>query len=89
MYVSTAALSKEVNKGGEEGEEGGETDGKKSGRKSKKTGSGTGLMLEDPKKLNVADFDYESRVDPLFQKTAAAFDEGGPGGLLMNNLFVQ
>ena len=25
-------------------------------------------------------------MDPLFQKTSAAFDEGGTGGLLLNHL---
>lgn len=28
-------------------------------------------------------------VDPLFHKTASAFDEGGARGLLMNQLYVQ
>lgn len=30
-----------------------------------------------------------SKVDPLFHKTSAAFDEGGTGGLLLNHLFVR
>ena len=28
------------------------------------------------------------QVDPLYQKTASSFDEGGIEGLLLNNLFV-
>lgn len=82
-------------KGGEEGEDEGEGEeggegasGKK--RKAKKlVAEGAKLMIEkDPKNL-LSEFDFESRVDPLFQKTAAAFDEGGAEGLLLNNLTVQ
>ena len=46
-------------------------------KKAKKSGTTPGLMIEkDPDNLN-AEFDFGSRIDPLFQKTAAAFDEGG------------
>lgn len=34
-------------------------------------------------------FDLEFSVDPLFQKTSAAFDEGGARGLLLNHLSVH
>ncbi|XP_071947750.1 condensin complex subunit 2-like isoform X2 [Antedon mediterranea] len=34
-------------------------------------------------------FDLEFEVDPLFQKTAAAFDEGGTFSLLLNHLPVR
>ncbi len=74
-----------------DGEEGGGEEGKKPSKKKKKSKSSAapGLMIEkDPSNLNAA-FDFESRMDPLFQKTAAAFDEGGVEGLLMNNLHVQ
>ena len=90
--MCVAALKKggeEAEEEGEGGEEGGEAQEKKGGKKSKKSRSGPGLMIEkDPSNL-LAEFDLESRVDPLFQKTAAAFDEGGVGGLLLNNLTVQ
>jgi condensin complex subunit 2 len=46
------------------------------------------MIEKDPSNL-IGDFDMASRVDPLFQKTAAAFDEGGVAGLLLNNLVVQ
>ena len=36
--------------------------------------------------INVNKFDLEFEVDPLFQKTSAAFDEGGTSGLLLNHL---
>ena len=84
---------KEGEAGKEEGEaedgdveEGGKKGGKKRGKKSNRT---PGIMIEkDPARLD-GEFDCESRMDPLFQKTAAAFDEGGVVGLLLNNLIVQ
>lgn len=94
-HVIQLCAESAVDKAAEEGQEGadGEGDeegsgGKKASKKSKK--STPGLMIEkNPNNLNAADIDYASRVDPLFQKTAAAFDEGGVEGLLMNNLHVQ
>ncbi|KAK6185759.1 hypothetical protein SNE40_007921 [Patella caerulea] len=38
------------------------------------------------KNINVNKFDLEFEVDPMFQVTSAAFDEGGVSGLLLNNL---
>ncbi|ESO96826.1 hypothetical protein LOTGIDRAFT_231660 [Lottia gigantea] len=38
------------------------------------------------KNINVNKFDLEFEVDPMFQITSAAFDEGGVSGLLLNNL---
>ena len=32
---------------------------------------------------------YMSQVDPLFSKTSATFDEGGPRGLLLNQLATR
>ena len=84
-----AAIS---NKGGEEdGVEAEEEEGvkEKRGKRSKKSAVGSDLMIEkDPSNL-IGDFDRASQMDPLFQKTAAAFDEGGVQGLLLNNLIVQ
>ena len=73
-----------------EGEGGEGEEGKRpSKKKAKKSSTAPGLMIEkDPNNL-IAAFDFGSRVDPLFQKTAAAFDEGGVEGLLLNNLHTQ
>lgn len=84
------AADKEIQ--GAEGEENKEDDdgdrGKKRGRKGKRTG--TCVTIEkDPRVLDVADFEMEFRTDPLFKKTAAAFDEGGVAGLLLNNITVR
>ena len=83
-HMMHAGANGEEEEGREEGE------GKKRGKKHKKSSTIPGLMIEkDPSVLDLADFDLESRVDPLFKKTAAAFDEGGVGGLLLNNINVQ
>lgn len=91
LYV-LAALSKGVGREEGEGEGGdgeGEVQGKKVRKRSKKAASGSDLMLEKNPSNLIGEFDMASRVDPLFQKTAAAFDEGGVEGLLLNNLIVQ
>ena len=91
-HMMHAGANGEEEEGGEEGKEAGneEGEGKKRGKKHKKSSTIPGLMIEkDPSVLDLADFDLESRVDPLFKKTAAAFDEGGVGGLLLNNINVQ
>lgn len=87
-FMCVAALSK---KGEEEGEgEEGEVQEKRVSKRSKKSaGSGSDLMIEKNPSNLIGEFDIASRVDPLFQKTAAAFDEGGVEGLLLNNLIVQ
>ena len=41
------------------------------------------------KALDINSFDLEFEVDPLFQKTSAAFDEGGVEGLLLNHLCIK
>ncbi|KAK4308688.1 hypothetical protein Pmani_019639 [Petrolisthes manimaculis] len=42
------------------------------------------------KNLNVAKFDLEFEVDPLFKKTASQFDEGRSGsGIFLNTLMLQ
>ena len=43
----------------------------------------------NPKALDISTFDLEFEVDPLFQKTSAAFDEGGVEGLLLNHLCIR
>lgn len=39
--------------------------------------------------LNGKKLDKEMLVDPLFQKTSAAFDQGGARGLLLNHLAIS
>ena len=71
-----------------EGGEGDHEASKKRGHKLKKTG--TCVTIEkDPSVLNIADFEMDFRADPLFRKTAAAFDEGGVSGLLLKNIPVR
>ncbi|EGG07226.1 uncharacterized protein MELLADRAFT_62786 [Melampsora larici-populina 98AG31] len=40
-------------------------------------------------KIKVKDLELEFTVDPLFKKTCADFDEGGPGGILMSHLAID
>ena len=51
--------------------------------------STTVVIEECPSVLDITNFETEFRVDPLFQKTSAAFDEGGVSGLLLNNIDVR
>lgn len=45
------------------------------------------LTLErDPRKLDLAKYDLEFDVDPLFKSMTARFSEAGARGLLLNNL---
>lgn len=41
------------------------------------------------KNINLSKFELEFMIDPLFQKMRADFDEGGTGGLLLNNLYSR
>lgn len=73
----------------EEEEEGEDGEVDENGRKKKKGISKRGLSTLDPapsKNLNMKSLDTDVEIDPLFQKTTAAFDEGGAKGLLLNNL---
>jgi condensin complex subunit 2 len=47
------------------------------------------FFASDIANLNAKKFDLEFAVDPLFRKTSAAFEAGGPRGLLLNHLSVQ
>lgn len=49
----------------------------------------TNTIEADEEALNVKAFDVEFKVDPLFKKTAADFDEGGAKGLLLNHLCIS
>ena len=42
--------------------------------------------LDSLENINAKKFDLAFAVDPLFQRTAALFDEGGAAGLLLNSL---
>ena len=68
----------------EEGEgEGGEEGGS---QRKKKTHRPASTLAKDPSQLRSKKLELEFRVDPLFRKTCADFDEGGANGLLMNHL---
>jgi condensin complex subunit 2 len=49
----------------------------------------TNTLEADEDALNAKLFDLEYAVDPLFNKTAADFDEGGAKGLLLNHLCIS
>lgn len=69
----------------EDGEgEGGEGEG--GSQKRKKAHRPASTLAKDPSQLRSKKLDLEFRVDPLFRKTCADFDEGGANGLLMNHL---
>ncbi|KAG8220891.1 condensin complex subunit 2/barren [Butyriboletus roseoflavus] len=55
-------------------------------RKKKKTHRPDSTLAKDASQLRSKKLDLEFRVDPLFKKTCADFDEGGAHGLLMNHL---
>ncbi|THH01047.1 hypothetical protein EW026_g1576 [Hermanssonia centrifuga] len=75
-----------VNDGdGSDNEEGGDQDGAQGGRK-KKTHRPGSTLAKDVSQLRNKKLDLEFKVDPLFRKTCADFDEGGANGLLMNHL---
>ena len=76
----------EEGKDEEEGQEAGSSRPK--GHKGKKAGSAATLEA-DPSVLDIASFDTDFRADPLFRKTAAAFDEGGVSGLLLKNIPIR
>lgn len=55
-------------------------------RKKKKAHRPDSTLAKDMAQLRSKKLDLEFRVDPLFRKTCADFDEGGAQGLLMNHL---
>ncbi|KAI0343107.1 barren [Trametopsis cervina] len=69
----------------EDGEEGGEEGGSQPNKK-RKTHRPASTLAKDPAQLRSKKLDLSFRVDPLFRKTCADFDEGGAQGLLMNHL---
>ncbi|KAJ3528735.1 hypothetical protein NM688_g7955 [Phlebia brevispora] len=68
----------------EDGEGGGEGEG--GAQKKKKSHRPASTLAKDAAQLRNKKPDLEFRVDPLFRKTCADFDEGGAHGLLMNHL---
>lgn len=88
-HVIDVADKEDEEEGGEGSKDGedGET-GKKTGVKRKKASSCV-TIEKCPSALDITNFETEFRADPLFQKTAAAFDEGGVAGLLLNNINVR
>ena len=69
----------------EDGEDG-EGEGEAGSQKRKKAHRPANTLAKDPSQLRNRKPDLEFRVDPLFKKTSATFDEGGATGLLMNHL---
>ncbi|KAG0709201.1 condensin complex subunit 2/barren [Suillus ampliporus] len=55
-------------------------------KKKKKAHRPDSTLAKDASQLRSKKLDLEFRVDPLFRKTCADFDEGGAQGLLMNHL---
>lgn len=55
-------------------------------KKRKKAHRPDSTLAKDATQLRSKKLDLEFRVDPLFRKTCADFDEGGAQGLLMNHL---
>ncbi|OAX38973.1 barren [Rhizopogon vinicolor AM-OR11-026] len=55
-------------------------------KKRKKAHRPDSTLAKDASQLRSKKLDLEFRVDPLFRKTCADFDEGGAQGLLMNHL---
>lgn len=55
-------------------------------KKKKKSHRPDSTLAKDASQLHSKKLDLEFRVDPLFRKTCADFDEGGAQGLLMNHL---
>ena len=71
----------------EEGEDGeGEGEGEGGSQKKKKIHRPASTLAKDANQLRNKKVELEFRVDPLFRKTCADFDEGGANGLLMNHL---
>ncbi|CAH7687255.1 condensin complex subunit 2/barren [Phakopsora pachyrhizi] len=46
-------------------------------------------LVDFNEKIKVKELELEFTVDPLFKKTCADFDEGGPGGILMSLLSID
>lgn len=68
----------------------GNTEGTKATKaKKKKARSGEKSTLEPPERHTLSTIDGNVKIDPLFQKTSAQFDEDGTQGLLLNALFVH
>ncbi|CAL1714981.1 unnamed protein product [Somion occarium] len=56
------------------------------GQRKRKTHRAESTLAKNPSQLRNKKLDLEFKVDPLFRKTCADFDEGGAQGLLMNHL---
>lgn len=69
-----------------EDEDGDEEAGGSQQNKKRKTHRPASTLARDAAQLRSKKLDLGFRVDPLFRKTCADFDEGGAQGLLMNHL---
>ncbi|KAI0705151.1 condensin complex subunit 2/barren [Cytidiella melzeri] len=70
----------------EDGDEEGGEEGGSQPNKKRKTHRPASTLAKDAAQLRSKKLDLGFRVDPLFRKTCADFDEGGAQGLLMNHL---
>eukprot|EP00057_Strongylocentrotus_purpuratus_P021405 XP_011675879.1 PREDICTED: condensin complex subunit 2 [Strongylocentrotus purpuratus] len=68
--------------------EGGEGPGANEGKK-KKRARHSNTVEANLKNINLTKLDLGFEPDPLFQRTSAAFDEGGSFGLLLNHLHCR
>ena len=58
------------------------------GRVTKRGGNSGVSTLEKNESLTIGKSELVVEVDPMFHKTSSAFDEGGAGGLLLNQLAI-
>ncbi|KAI0763375.1 condensin complex subunit 2/barren [Irpex lacteus] len=71
---------------GDNDEEGGEEGGSQQNKKKKKTHRPASTLARDAAQLRSKKLHLGFRVDPMFRKTCADFDEGGAQGLLTDHL---
>ncbi|ETO05757.1 hypothetical protein RFI_31638 [Reticulomyxa filosa] len=88
-FQQTDAVAKKKY-GGENGTADDEANARrKEERKSRNRNVGKNTIASSDEAISEIWKNLVVKVDPLFHKTATAFDEGGAKGLLMNQLYVQ
>src|SRR5690242_15703986 len=88
--VDTTEPASRGGRGGGEDEGGDSEDDGRQKREKRKAVRPTTTLADDFSKLKLKEGKehLEFKVDPLFKKTSADFDEGGAGGLLMNHVNI-
>lgn len=84
--LSNLANEGKISADDDDDDEDGEGGDPSQGGKKRKTHRPASTLAKDASQLRNKKLDLEFRVDPLFRKTCADFDEGGANGLLMNHL---